>query len=316
MTGPKRYGGQERSNLERYVVTEELLAAGAPVGAHWGVDRQIGPSILRFGTEEQRQRWLPEFAAGRCFVAGALSEPDAGSDLASLRTTATRTDGGWLLTGTKVWTSHAHRSHYVVVLCRVAGHGDDKHGGISQVIVGLQDPGVTVRPIPLLTGEHHFNEIVFEDAFVPDEMVLGEIGDGWRQISDELVLERSGPDRFLSTFPLVVALVDASQGSTDRATTEVVGRVVAALWTLRRVSLGVMAAVERGHAPNVVAALVKDLGTTLEQDIVEAARTIRAAGDDAFDRLLREAVLTSPGFTLRGGTTEILRGIVAKAMVR
>lgn len=316
MTWPCRYGGQERSNLERYTVTEELLAAGAPVAAHWGVDRQIGPSILRFGTEAQRERWLPQFAAGRCFVAGALSEPDAGSDLASLRTTATPADGGWRLNGTKVWTSHAHRSDYVVVLCRVAGHDDDKHGGISQVIVGLTDPGVTVRPIPLLTGEHHFNEIVFEDTFVPDDMVLGEIGDGWRQISEELVLERSGPDRFLSTFPLVVALVDATRGCRDRAVTEVVGRLVASLWTLRRVSLGVMAAVDRGHAPNVVAALVKDLGTTLEQDIVEASRSIRVAGDDSFERLLREAVLTSPGFTLRGGTTEILRGIVAKALVR
>jgi alkylation response protein AidB-like acyl-CoA dehydrogenase len=314
MTWPRRYGGHERSALERFVVTEELLAAGAPVAAHWGADRQLGPMLLRFGTEAQRERFLPAFARGECPMAAAMSEPDSGSDLASLRCTATRTDGGWSLAGRKVWTSHAHRSEYVVVLCRTDASGD-RHGGISQLIVDLATPGVEVRPIPVLTGEHHFCELVFDDVSVPDAMVLGNIGDGWRQIGSELTLERGGPDRFLSTFPLLMALVAAVGPAPTATQIEAIGRLVAACWTLRRLSLGVAASIAGGDDASVLAALVKDQGTQFEQGMVELVRRVRPQPPGSateLERLLGEAVLAAPGFTLRGGTTEILRGIVAR----
>ena len=208
MTIPVEYGGHGASPLERYVVTEELLAAGAPVAAHWVADRQIGPTLLRFGTEEQRRRYLPGIAAGEVYFGIGMSEPDSGSDLASVRTKAERVDGGWALTGTKVWTSGAHRARAFFALARTAPRDEaHRHAGLSQFIVELSSPGVTIRPIPLLTGAHHFNEVVFDGVFVPDAMVLGEIGSGWHQVTSELAFERSGPERFLSTYPLLAALV-------------------------------------------------------------------------------------------------------------
>lgn len=319
MTWPARYGGHERSALERYTVTEELLVAGAPVAAHWIADRQTGPSLLRYGTEEQRQRFLGPIARGECYFAIGMSEPDSGSDLASVRTRATRIDGGFLVNGTKIWTSHAHRSHFMFILCRTSPLGTDRHEGLSQLILDLSAPGVTIRAIPLLTGAHHFNEVVMQDVFVGDDLVLGQVGEGWRQVTSELAFERSGPERLLSTFPLLVELVAVLGPEPGERAAEAIGRLAAHLWALRGLSLAVAAAIDAGEAPAVQAALVKDLGTRLEREVAEVARLVAPersrlpAGSRLFP-LLTEALLTIPGFTLRGGTTEILRGIVARSL--
>jgi acyl-CoA dehydrogenase len=318
MTIPQEYGGHGASALDRYVVTEELLAAGAPVAAHWIADRQIGPSLMRFGTEAQRQRYLPGIAAGTVYFGIGMSEPDAGSDLAAVRTRADRVEGGWELTGTKVWTSGAHHAHAFFALARSAPRDEgNRHAGLSQFIVELDSPGVQIRPIPLLTGAHHFNEVVFERVFVPDEQVLGEIGAGWRQVTSELAFERSGPERFLSTFPLLTALIGELRGvqGVDRE----IGGLVTRLWALRRMSLAIAGALESGEAPELAAAVVKDLGTRYENEVVDAARLLVATppdpgAPDGFARLLADAVLHAPGFTLRGGTNEVLRGIVARGL--
>jgi acyl-CoA dehydrogenase len=318
MTIPKEYGGHGASALDRYVVTEELLAAGAPVAAHWIADRQIGPTLMRFGTEQQRQRFLPGIAAGEVYFGIGMSEPDAGSDLAAVRTRADRVDGGWELTGTKVWTSGAHRAHAFFALARSSPRDEHhRHAGLSQFIVLLDAPGVQIRPIPLLTGAHHFNEVVFDRVFVPDDMVLGEIGAGWKQVTSELAFERSGPERFLSTFPLLVALLGELAGTTG--TERELGGLVARLWTLRRMSLAVAGALESGEAPELAAAVVKELGTRYENEVIDVARLLVAVPPDpgaeaGYARLLAEAVLHAPGFTLRGGTNEVLRGIVARGL--
>lgn len=318
MTIPKEYGGRGASALDRYVVTEELLAAGAPVAAHWIADRQIGPTLLRFGTEEQRQRFLPGIAKGEVYFGIGMSEPDAGSDLAAVRTRATRVDGGWELTGTKVWTSGAHHAHAFFALARSEPRDEQhRHAGLSQFVVLLDSPGVQIRPIPLLTGAHHFNEVVFDGVFIPDDMVLGEIGAGWKQVTSELAFERSGPERFLSTFPLLVALVGELAG-TSGAEREV-GGLAARLWTLRRMSLAVAGSLESGQAPELAAAVVKELGTRYENEVIDVARLLVATPPDpgaesGFARLLADAVLHAPGFTLRGGTNEVLRGIVARGL--
>jgi acyl-CoA dehydrogenase len=321
MTIPEEYGGQGASALDRYVVTEELLAAGAPVAAHWIADRQIGPTLLRFGTEEQRRRFLPGIAAGEVYFGIGMSEPDAGSDLAAVRTRAVRVDGGWELTGTKVWTSGAHRAHAFFALARTSPRDEKhRHAGLSQFIVLLDAPGVQIRPIPLLTGAHHFNEVVFDRVLVPDDMVLGEIGAGWKQVTSELAFERSGPERFLSTFPLLVALVGelARTAGAERSAREV-GGLVARLWALRRMSLAVAGSLESGEAPELAAAVVKELGTRYENEVIDVARLLVTIPPDpgaeaGFARLLADAVLHAPGFTLRGGTNEVLRGIVARGL--
>ncbi|SNR64704.1 acyl-CoA dehydrogenase family protein [Actinomadura mexicana] len=316
MTLPERYGGHGRSPLERFVVVEELLAAGAPVGAHWIADRQTGPSILAHGTEEQKRRFLPAIARGECFFAIGMSEPDSGSDLASVRTRAERDGGGWRLHGAKVWTSGAHLAHALLVLARSAPRSQDRHAGLSQFIVPLPDDRVTIRPIRGLSGEHHFNEVVLDGVLVPDALVLGRAGDGWRQVTAELAYERSGPERLLSTFMLIRLLHGRAEGPAAR---RALGGLTARLWALRQASLGVAGALARGETPDLAAALVKDLGTRFEREVIEAAREHAGVepdpgSPDPLARALAESVVQAPGFTLRGGTNEILRGIVARGL--
>jgi alkylation response protein AidB-like acyl-CoA dehydrogenase len=321
MSIPREYGGAGASTVERFVVVEELLAAGAPITAHWIAERQTAPALLRFGTEEQRRWFLPRIAAGECFFSLGMSEPDAGSDLASVRTTATRVEGGWRVDGTKVWTTNAHLNHFFVVLCRTSA-AENRHAGMSQLIVDLSSPGVSVSPIPLLDGELHVNEVVLDGVHVPDERVLGEVGDGWTQVTAELAHERSGPDRYLSVLGLLRAFV-AERGLSvdDDGAAAAFGRVAARLGTIRQLSLSVARALEQGEAPATEAALVKDVGTIFEQETVETMREIAALEIDPesgsrFERLLAECVLNGPSWTLRGGTTEVLRGIAAKALTR
>jgi alkylation response protein AidB-like acyl-CoA dehydrogenase len=320
MTWPKRYGGHERSSLERFVVLEELLAAGAPVASHWIADRQSGPSILRFGTEEQKRRFLPAIACGECFFSIGMSEPESGSDLASVQTSAERVDGGWLVNGMKIWTGGAHLSHYFIVLCRTSPRSEeDRHAGLSQFIVDLSTPGITVEPIRLVTDEHVFNEVRLENVFVPDNLLLGEVGAGWEQVTSELAHERSGAERFMSTFPLLVELVRVLGEDLDEQSRITVGTLVSRLWTLRKMSLSVAVALETGAAPEVEAALVKELGNRFEREVADAARLLVPSepsfeAPDPFRVRLAEAISHAPAFTLRGGTSEILRGIVARGL--
>lgn len=312
MTVPVHYGGHGRSFQERFVVTEELLAAGAPVAAHWIADRQIVPSLLKYGTEEQKSTFLPRIVRGECYFGIGMSEPDSGSDLASVRTRAVRVDGGWSITGTKVWTSGAHHAHAFIVLARTEPvDPSHRHAGLSQFIVGLRAVGVQVRPIISMNGGHHFNEVMLDEVFVPDAMVFGEIGRGWAQVTSELSFERSGPERFLSTFPL---LPRALENTADDAE---LGRLVARVAGLHHMSTAVAAALERGECPDVPAAVVKVLGTTVEGDIADYAD--RQTGDDAatdaeWTHLVTTAVDQRPGFTLRGGTNEVLRGVIARGL--
>jgi acyl-CoA dehydrogenase len=316
MTWPRRYGGHERSAYERFVVIEELLAAGAPVAAHWIADRQTGPLILRFGTERQREFFLPRIAAGTLFVAAGLSEPESGSDLASVRTRAERVRGGWSVTGRKIWTSHAHRSDWLLALVRTEPRDADAHAGLSQMFVDLAASGVQVRPIRTMDGTAHFAEVLLDGVQVPDEMVVGAVGAGWRQVRSELAYERSGPERYMSSFPLLVELL-RQPGLGEGAVTEI-GVVAARLWALRALSLRVQDLLAAGRSPDLEAALVKDIGTRLEQEIVEMSRTVAAdlpgAPSARLRRLLDEGQLAAPTFTLRGGTVEILRSIIAKGL--
>jgi alkylation response protein AidB-like acyl-CoA dehydrogenase len=320
MTWPKQYGGHERSALERYVVVEELLAAGAPVMAHWIADRQSGPQILKHGNERIKKMILPEIAAGRCHFAIGMSEPDAGSDLASVKTRAHPVEGGFKVTGRKVWTSYAHMAHYTIALVRTGGRPEDRHVGLTQLIVDMKSPGIEIRPIINVYGAHEFNEITFDDVFVPEDMSVGGIGQGWAMVTSELAFERSGPDRFMSTYPLLVeAFREVGEAPEPMAAAEL-GRLVAHLATLRRMSSSIAGMLNEGKSPVTEAALVKDLGTTFEQSIPEIARRIlplepRGGGNDrTYDGLQQLAQLQAPCYSIRGGTREILRGMIARGL--
>ncbi|MFI5011621.1 MAG: acyl-CoA dehydrogenase family protein [Hyphomicrobiales bacterium] len=322
MTWPRAYGGHERPERERFVMCEEMLAVGAPVGAHWIADRQSGGQILRFGSERLKRELLPPIAAGRCFFAIGMSEPDSGSDLASVRTRALRADGGWRIEGRKVWTTNAHLAHYLIALVRTSGprQESDRRAGLTQMVVDLASPGIEIRPILNISGEREFNEVVFDGCFVPADHVLGAVGEGWQAVTNELALERSGPDRFLSLMPLMQLLVRAAaQSGSERAQVEV-GRLLAHLAALRGMSASVATMIEKGGKPETEAALVKDVGTSFEQETSEIARGLlpllpdMSEDADPLARAIAMAVLEAPSFTLRGGTREILRGIIARGL--
>lgn len=316
MTWPTEYGGGGRSFFERYVVTEELLAAGAPVGAHWIADRQSGPLLLRYGTEAQRRFFLPKVIAGECFFSIGMSEPDSGSDLASVRTTGTKVDGGWRVNGTKLWSSGAHRNHYMITLIRTEPQGDNRHAGLSQVIVDLRDSeGLQIRPITNIAGDAEFNEVVFDNVFVPDEQLVGQPGGGWEQVTSELGYERSGPERFLSAFRVYVELVREIGPSPTEHQAAVLGRLAAHMMTLRRMSISVAGMLQAGRNPVVEAALVKELGNNFEKELSEIARLVApASASRLFRATLEDTILHAPSFSIRGGTREILRGMIARGL--
>ncbi|MFA7270681.1 MAG: acyl-CoA dehydrogenase family protein [Sterolibacterium sp.] len=320
MTWPKEYGGHERSSIDRFIVIEELLAAGAPVASHWLADRQIGPSLLRHGTEEQKRLMLPGIARGDYVFAVGYSEPDVGSDVSAVKTRAERIPDGWRVSGTKMWTSAAHQADFIFVLCRTSPSEGDRHQGLTTLIVQLPAKGLTVQPILLPTGEHGFNEVILDGVEVPDSMVLGQPGEAWKIITSELVLERCGPERFMSTFPLLVELVRRTQSNPDNERALVgIGELVARFWALRTMSIAIAAALEDGQSLGVEAALVKDMGTRFESEITEYARLLYSVipsfdSEDLFVNFLAQSVMQSPAFTLRGGTNEVLRGIIARGL--
>ncbi len=322
MAVPARYGGRDATAIDRFVVVEELLRWGAPVGHHWVADRQIAPVLLRYGTEEHKRRLLPRICRGElCFCIG-MSEPDAGSDLASVRTRGVRDGDGWRVSGVKVWTSNAMHADFMIALCRT-GEGA-RQVGLSRFLIDMRSPGVTVKPIPFLNGStDHFAEVVLDGVLVSDDMMIGEIGQGWAQNTGELAFERSGPDRWISTFLLVQEFIrewpDLAAGP---AGSRLVGELTAQYWVLRRLSIAVARAIDAGGTPAAEAALIKEMGTRFEQDVVSALRDSldrelvcdTEAAPSLFERLLRRAVLDAPSFTIRGGTNEILRSVAAKGL--
>ena len=316
MTWPKRYGGAERSALERYVVMEEMLAAGAPVGAHWVAERQSALLLMRLSPEVLAPRIVPSIARGETYFCIGMSEPDSGSDLASIRTRAARTDAGWVVNGRKVWTSGAHRTHYMICLVRSGTQGEQRHAGLSQLLIDMKTPGLTVRPIVNQLGEHDFNEVTLDDVLVPHEHLIGTEGDGWAQVSGELAFERSGPERYLSSSQLLLDMLDAADPN-DAREAVALGRVVASYASLRQMSLGVSGMLARGANPALAAALVKDQGALVEQAMPDIAHDLfggRTAPDSALAHSMSYTARAVPSFSLRGGTREILRGIIAKGL--
>jgi acyl-CoA dehydrogenase len=313
LTYPRQYGGGERSNVERLVVTEELLRSAAPVAAHWIGDRQIGPSILRNGSPELREEILPEITSARAVFCLGMSEPDAGSDLAAVRTRARRTDGGWVISGRKIWTSQAHEATHLYLLART-GDGERRHDGLTEFVIDMTSAGITVHPIIDILGQHHFNEVVLDDVTVPGRRVLGQVGNGWRQVVEQLSFERGGAERFLSTYPLLVRLLAAAPD--DSASRAVAGGLLARLGVLRRLAYNVARDVDAGGAPVQAAATLKYLGNIFETDVIEAYRAVAAGRDAEGDRHYREALLASPGFSIRGGAAEVLLSLISRAEAR
>ena len=318
MALPKRYGGADASPFVRYVVVEELLAAGAPVSAHWFADRQSGPQILHYGTDAQKAFHLPPICRGEQFFCIGMSEPNSGSDLASIRTSARRVGDKWVVNGQKVWTTNAHRSHYMIALVRT-DPDSKRNEGLSQFIIDLSLPGITIRPIKDLTGASHFNEVFFDGLTLDADALIGTEGQGWAQVTAELAFERSGPERFLSSITLLETLIAEVGRQPDALQAKEIGRLTARLFTLRQMSLAVTAQLAAGRNPAWEASVVKDLGTSFEQEIPELAQLLldvapATRGSSEHARGLAYLTQEASSFSLRGGTREILRGIIARGL--
>jgi alkylation response protein AidB-like acyl-CoA dehydrogenase len=325
LTLPKIYGGAGLDPFCRFVLVEELLAQGAPVSAHWIADRQSGPLIYKFGTETQKAFYLPKICAAEAFFCIGMSEPQAGSDLSSVRTRAVRHGNGWRLNGQKLWTTNAQHSHYMIALVRTSGTADDRQQGLSQFIIDLRSPGVRVRSIEDLTGDAHFNEVFFDDVLLDEDTLIGTEGDGWHQVTAELAFERSGPERIYSSMVLLDTWLDwlrkqarANSGVTDSQAC-LAGRIVIELASLRAMSIATTSRLAAGESPVIEAALMKDLGTQLEQDIPawiadELAADDTVVADDELLRTLSYVTQIAPSYSLRGGTREILRSMIARGL--
>ncbi|NMN96697.1 acyl-CoA dehydrogenase family protein [Antrihabitans stalactiti] len=306
---PTEFGGRGLTATARLVVAEELLRAGAPVAAHWVGDRQIGPAILRHGTAELKHEILPGIVRADNIFCLGMSEPNAGSDLAAVATTATRVDGGWRIRGRKTWTSGAHQATHMYLLART-DRSTNRHDGLSEFVLDMNADGVEVTAIVDLTGEHHFNEVLLDDVFVPDHRVLGTVGNGWKQVVEQLSFERGGPERFLSSYPLLAQLIDEDR--IGAATYGVVGELIARLTVLRRMAYDVARSIDAGHAPIQQSATLKYLGNIFEIDVIEAARTVLGPAMNNPTSTFGHAVLSAPGFSIRGGAAEVLLGLIAR----
>jgi alkylation response protein AidB-like acyl-CoA dehydrogenase len=320
VTLPTEYGGANLDAFSRFVLVEELLAIGAPVSAHWIADRQSGPLILKFGTDAQRQFYLPRICAAQAFFCIGMSEPNSGSDLASVGTRVVRCEGGWRLNGRKIWTTNAHHCHYMIALVRSSGEPRDRQNGLSQFVIDLSLPGVIVRPIRDLAGDTHFSEVFFDNVLLSDDALVGTEGSGWEQVNAELSFERSGPERIYSSIVLLENWIAYLRRS-PRANGQdyAIGRFATHLATLRNMSITVTAKLASGESPAAEAALVKDIGTEFEQSI---PAVIEAAVADNLDipidlelyRTIAYLSQIAPTYSLRGGTREILRGMIARGL--
>lgn len=321
LTLPKEYGGQGRGAFARFVVVEELLAAGAPVAAHWIGDRQSAPLILNFGDEEQRQFYIPRICSGELVFCIGMSEPGSGSDLASVRTRADRTDNGWRVNGQKIWTTQAMHSDYMIALLRTSGTSEDRHRGLSQIIIDLKAPGVSIKPIRDLSGDEHFCEVFFDNVELGPDALIGEEGQGWQQVTAELAFERSGPERIYSSIVLLEGWIDhlRRQENLDASRQALLGRMMARMGTLRAMSIACTARLEAGDSPVNEASVVKDLGTSFEQDLpMMIGEDLASHPEEKVSSQLYQALAytsqVAPSFSIRGGTREILRGIIARGL--
>jgi alkylation response protein AidB-like acyl-CoA dehydrogenase len=308
MTWPIEEGGHGRSALERFVVFEALISTGAPLATSWFADRQIGPTLLQFGTAEQRRRFLPDIVAGTSAWSIGMSEPDAGSDVASIRTRAVRDGDDWIVDGTKIWTSGAADADWCYVIARTDPDAPP-HAGLSELIVDLHSPGVSISPITDMTGNRHFCEVVYSDVRVPGANLVGQENGSFRQVMRQMEHERGGIDRLVSNR----ALYDGVLPLADRDD-PLVRQEIAALESGYRIGRHLVLREVLGQAPAGFSAATKTFCTEFEQQVADFC--VRVAGADALlsSRVARN-VCYAPAYTIMGGTTNILRNILGERLL-
>jgi alkylation response protein AidB-like acyl-CoA dehydrogenase len=308
MSWPVEHGGHGRPPIERFIVYEALIGRGAPIATSWFADRQIGPTLIQFGNDEQRSRFLPDIVAGQSSWCIGMSEPDAGSDVASLRTRATLDRDDWIVDGQKIWTSGADRGDWCYLIVRTDPDAPP-HQGLSELIVDLHAPGVTVEPIVDAVGNRHFCEVFFDEVAVPRSNLVGELNGSFRQVMRQMEHERGGIDRLVSNR----ALYDTYRPRADSGD-PVVRDAMAAIETGYAIGRLLVLREVLGQAPTGFSAATKTFCTEFEQRV--AAFCTHVAGAEALlaGRVARN-LCYAPGYTIMGGTTQILRNIIGERLL-
>ena len=326
LTWPKDYGGQGRSNIDRLILTEEMLRYGAPTACHWFADRQIGRSIIAFGTEEQKRELLPRILRGEAYVGLGMSEPEAGSDLASLKTRAVEDGDDYVIDGQKMWTSCAGFMNYIYLVARTDPEAP-KHRGISEFIIRADLPGITIQPTIDITGSEAWGEVFYDGVRVPKACLIGEKNRGFYQILNQLDYERAGLERLMGNYPLFDAIIKFTREtrqngkplSQDTLIRQKLAQLQIEFDVGRLLTYRVVLVMDEGRAPNVEAAMAKAYCTTFEQRLASVATEILGL----YGQLLAESkwapvlgmaphsFLGSKGYSLQAGTTEVLKNIVA-----
>ena len=308
MTWPTEFGGGGRPGIERIIVAEEMIGLGAPVAASWVADRQMGPSIYTFGTPDQRAEFLPGILSGKTTWCIGMSEPDAGSDLASLKTSAVRDGNDFVVNGQKTWTSVAADSEYCYLICRTGTDGPP-HRGVSEFIVPMDLPGIEVRTIVDMVGNDHFCEVFFSDVRVPAENLVGVEGDAFRQTMVQLAHERGGIDRLVSNRPLY-RLALASADASD----PLVRQEIAAIETGYRLGRLMVYRGALGQSPADFSAGTKAYCTEHEQRVARFAAWVLGPAA-TIDSGLANAICYASAYTIQGGTSTIMRNILGERVL-
>lgn len=324
---PKEYGGQGRTYMDRLILSEEMLRYGAPAACHWFADRQIGGAVLAFGTEEQKREILPRIMRGEAYVGLGMSEPEAGSDLASLKMRATEDGDEYVIDGQKVWTSGAHYVNYIYLVARTDPEAP-KHKGISEFIVETNLPGITIRPLIDITGGQHFSEVFFDGVRIPKECLIGEKNRGFYQILEQLDYERSGMERLMANYPLFEAIIQYTKETRrnglplckDSLIRQKLAQLQVEFEIGRLLIYRVAVVMDGGRAPNLEASMAKVYGTAFEQHLANTAMEILGlygqlvAGADLVPvrGMAPYSYMMSQGYSLQAGTSEVLRNIIAQ----
>ncbi|MBC8429646.1 MAG: acyl-CoA dehydrogenase family protein [Dehalococcoidia bacterium] len=326
LTWPKEHGGQGRSFVDRLILTEEMLRYGAPAACHWFADRQIGGAIVHYGTDEQKKELLPLILRGEAYVGLGMSEPDAGSDLASLKTRATEDGDYFIIDGQKTWTSGGSHMNWIYLLARTDPDAP-KHRGISEFFFETSLPGVTVQHIVDITGGVHFNEVFFDSVRVPKKCLIGEKNRGFYQVLNQLDYERSGMERLMANYPLFEALIqytkETKRNGKPLSDEPIIRSKLAQLkieLEIGRLHMYRVAAVmDEGRAPNWESSMSKAYGTAFEQRLASSAIEILGLYGQLspgskwvpMRGMAYHSYLSSKGYSLQAGSSEVLKNILA-----
>ena len=308
MTWPVEHGGGGRPPIDRLIVGEELIAAGAPIAAMWFADRQMGPTLIAFGRPDQQRELLPGILSGETTWCIGMSEPDAGSDLAALKTFGTRDGDEFVINGQKIWTSFGEVADYCYLICRTSTEGPP-HEGISEIVVPMNTPGIEVRPITDMTTNRHFCEVWFTDVRVPVTNLVGAEGGAFKQTMRQLEHERGGIDRLVSNRALFTMAVERADTSDP-----IVRQRVADLEIGYRVGRILVTREVLGQAPKGFSAATKCFCTEHEWRVAEFVASVFGAAATIWSDVAH-GLLYAPGYTIMGGTSNIMRNILGERVL-